>query len=277
MNNATPLKVFRSTPSIKTYRVRCDTEGKICKQQDVFGTPQIRLYSTQGYEVYTGPLDSTLGFGSLVDWVHRGIQSNVIALTETVYTENIHKGQAWMVLFCDPWSDLCLHAQRRFQEASVVDIAHKYVRYHDVDAEDTPPPPTPEQQPRFGTIDCGAYAKLCDVWNMVSYPSAIYFDAQSRSFVFQGDFQDSRSVVDHILDVHNPPIIELNPDTFEEKIMQTQSWCAPLLPHLPLPPTSAIPCGSKDHANPIMVPCSSLRSRPGQKLTMNLCHPAPTH
>ena len=41
-------------------------------------------------------------------------------------------------------------------------------------------------------MDCGKYPKLCDVWNVVSYPSAIYFDSYARSFVFQGDFHDVR-------------------------------------------------------------------------------------
>ena len=215
---------FRAIPGVRTYRVRCDSNDRICKQQDVRNTPELRLYSALGYEVYHGALDATLGAGLVADWVKQGLKSNVTAITDKSYAENIHKGRAWMVLFCEPWSELCLQAERRFRQASQVKVEHKYNRYHEADADDTPPPPTPEEQPRFGTIDCGKYAKLCDVWNVVSYPSSIYFDAQSRSFVFQGDFQDSYSVVDHILDVHNPPIIELNPTSFEEKIMETQSW-----------------------------------------------------
>eukprot|EP00039_Didymoeca_costata_P030545 m.30125 g.30125 ORF g.30125 m.30125 type:complete len:1330 (-) comp8173_c0_seq1:95-4084(-) len=222
---------------LRVARIRCDSNQDFCEEQQIKSAVELRMYGPLGYEIYQGNMNT-----EEVDiWVQEGLYSDVVSITDEA--TSINDGNAWMVLFCVPWNDICQRVQARFRLISTMTVEHEAYVYHGVEKGENVPPVKPSS-PRFGYVDCERFSELCQLWNVFSYPHVIYFDRQAKAHVFHGNFYDPESLIDHILDVHNPPTIELDPDQFEEKVVKTHSWwiisftagewcepCAVLTPH----------------------------------------------
>lgn len=219
---------------IKVYRFRCETAQKLCDDFRVSQYPELRLYTAQGYRVYSGRLTAK----RVAQWAERGMFSNATVVNEGTYPALMLKQSPIVFLFCTSWSAPCRRVEPMFARASTIDIKYDGIRYHPVESDTiSPPPPPPTEQVLFRTIDCGTDESLCDKYNVVVYPTLAYVDAAGKSHLYQGQITEPYTIIDHVLDTHNPPVVELDPILFQSKVLRTQSiwlllftggiWCEP--------------------------------------------------
>ncbi|KAK3083050.1 hypothetical protein FSP39_012593 [Pinctada imbricata] len=201
-------------PTINVGRVNCKKLWDECQSLHINKFPTFYVFKTSGgFEIYYGRTtahdvsafakDSTgVKLTSLGpdDFNHRKVGPN--------------SPEPWFVDFFAPWCPPCMRLLPEFRKA-----AKDYGNIVN-----------------FGTVDCTMHTNLCRNYNIRSYPTTIFYN-QSVPHQYHGH-HSAHSMVEFIQDTMSPPVIDLDPHSFQALLMERDDdtvflvdyfapWCGP--------------------------------------------------
>ncbi|BFZ21852.1 hypothetical protein BsWGS_24891 [Bradybaena similaris] len=208
---------LRKLPALlKQYRVgRADCSGMhhLCQKLHVNKFPSFILYKARGgVEVYYG---GRVTAHDIAAFVQDSADNPLQNLSPADFPDRvIHSKDPWFVDFFAPWCPPCMRLLPEFKKAS---------KFYG-------------SKVNFGTVDCTVHGHLCNLYDIHSYPTTIFYN-QSIPFQYHGQHR-MQDMLDFITDTLNPRVISLDETSFQDKVRNKHiddiwlvdffaPWCGP--------------------------------------------------
>ncbi|CAD5206006.1 unnamed protein product [Bursaphelenchus okinawaensis] len=230
------LVIFTTSDNVRTYQtgeykklpylvedtiVRvadCGTLSDNCDGLQLGKLPKVVLFRASGHYLISYGRKDTMEDALI--FVKTAKKTSMISLTENLFDELHAKydkdiENVWMVDFFAPWCHPCM--------LSLVELSQL-------------PEDIEGRKLKIGIIDCDIYKRLCQEHDVQSYPTSmlLYGSVFPKLIGFHG----KDAVVEFVQEAFHPSVVELNPVSFDEFIVQKQDteiwvvdffapWCGP--------------------------------------------------
>lgn len=210
---------FRKLPAmlddVKIGRVDCRKLREECNELHLSKFPSFVVFKrTGGFELYYGRTTAHDVSAFAKDSVNTKLESLTPSDFES-HRVGPSSPDMWFIDFFAPWCPPCMRLLPEFRKA-----AKNYVG-HDVS---------------FGTVDCTVHNRLCQNYNIRSYPTTILYN-NSKPHQYNGH-HSAAHIVEFIQDTLIPPVTIVNEAMFQEKVINKKpeeiwlidwyaNWCGP--------------------------------------------------
>lgn len=197
---------------IKIGRINCQQLSSACQKLHVTKFPTFMIFKEDGgSEIYYGRATAH----DLAIFAQDSVVTPLTTLDPSDFPDRVVLSRdPWFVDFFAPWCPPCMRLLPEFRKA-----AKKFG--HAV---------------KFGTVDCTVHGRLCNTYNVHSYPTTIFYN-QTIPHEFNGQ-HNAQAMVDFIKDTLNPPVISLDETTFHQMVRSKDAdkiwvvdffapWCGP--------------------------------------------------
>ncbi|CAM1305631.1 DNAJC10 (predicted) [Pycnogonum litorale] len=169
----------------------CTTARTMCNSIHVHKFPAFVVFKTGGgREIYHGRIN----FHDIAAFARESGASMVKTLDVDDFPHIFDDDRPWFIDFYAPWCPPCLQLLPEWRKASKV--INNLVN--------------------FGTVDCTIHQKLCNMYNIRAYPTAILYN-NSVPYQFHGQ-KNSKHIVDFVTDILNPTVISLDSESFDSNV-----------------------------------------------------------
>ncbi|CAG5121544.1 unnamed protein product [Candidula unifasciata] len=215
-NGKQDLELRKLPALLKQYRVGradCSEMQQLCQKLHVNKFPSFILYKARGgVEVYYG---GRVTAHDIAAFVHDSADNPLENLGPADFPDRVvHSKDPWFVDFFAPWCPPCMRLLPEFKKAS---------KFYG-------------SKVNFGTVDCTVHGNLCNLYNIHSYPTTIFYN-QSIPYQYHGQHR-MQDMLDFITDTLNPRVISLDQASFQEQVYNKGTddiwlvdffapWCGP--------------------------------------------------
>ncbi|KAH9495740.1 DnaJ sub C member 10 [Bulinus truncatus] len=197
----------------KVGRVNCAAVKWICLKLYVSKFPTFMLFKANGgTEVYYG---GRITAHDVAAFVRDSAETPLENLSPEDFPDRVvNSKEPWFVDFFAPWCPPCMRLLPEFKKAS---------KLYGLKVN-------------FGTVDCTVHNNLCNMNHIHSYPTTILYN-QSIPHQYHGH-HSVKHLLEFIDDTMKPPVISLDKQTFEKKVINRPEdefwlvdffapWCGP--------------------------------------------------
>lgn len=181
-------------PEFRVGRVHCRKLWDICRKLHVNKFPAFYVFKRiGGYEIYYGRATAH----DVSAFARDSAGTKLVSLGPDDFNPSKvgpDSREPWFVDFFAPWCPPCMRLLPEFRKA-----ARDY-----------------NGGVNFGTVDCTIHGDLCQVYNIRSYPTTIFYN-QSVPHQYHGH-HDSYHILEFIQDTLSPPVVVLDREKFTQLV-----------------------------------------------------------